>query len=139
MKYKTLFMPIFGMSFVIALLAGCRAPATQSPTLAPSTSSPMVVVTLSPTPSAKPTMEKIWDINGSPNTFYRPTEVALNSQGNVYVTDNGNNRSQTFSLASASLWALDLALTEISLLPQRVLTLKCRTYRYRLQAPEERV
>jgi len=96
MKYEILLKRILGVSFVFALLMGCGTAATQSPTLAPSTSSPTVVVTLSPTPSAKPTMEKIWNINGSPNTFDRPTELALDSQGNVYVIDGGNQRIQKF-------------------------------------------
>ena len=96
MKYKTLFTSIFGMSFVIALLTGCSTAATQSPTLAPPTSGPTVVVTLSPTPFAKPSMEKIWDSDGSLNTFYRPTEVTLDPQGNVYIIDGGNQRVQKF-------------------------------------------
>jgi len=95
MKYKTLFTSIFGMSFVIALLTGCSAPATQEPTLVPPpTSSPTVVET--PTQIAGPTMEKIWDTSGSPNAFYRPTEVALDSHGNVYIIDGGNQRIQKF-------------------------------------------
>jgi DNA-binding beta-propeller fold protein YncE len=96
MKYEILLKRILGVSLVFALLMGCGAPATQSPTLAPPTSGPTVVVTLSPTPFAKPSMEKIWDTDGSPNTFYRPTEVALDPQGNVYIIDGGNQRVQKF-------------------------------------------
>jgi DNA-binding beta-propeller fold protein YncE len=96
MKYEILLKRILGVSFMFALLMGCGAPATQTPTLAPPTSSPVVSVTLSPTLSAKPTMKKIWDTDGSPNTFYRPTEVALDPQGNVYIIDGGNQRVQKF-------------------------------------------
>jgi len=96
MKYEILLKRILGVSFVFALLMGCSAPATQTQTLAPQTSGPTVVVTLSQTPFAKSSMEKIWATDGSPNTFYRPTEVALDPQGNVYIIDGGNHRVQKF-------------------------------------------
>jgi len=94
MKNKTLFKQIFGVSLIIALLTGCVAPAIQSPTPIPP--APTIALTLSPTPSAKPKMEKIWDTNGVPNAFYRPTELALDPQGNVYIIDGGNHRVQKF-------------------------------------------
>src|SRR5438093_13584324 len=45
MKHKTLFKPIFGVSLVITLLAGCGVPATQSPTPIPSTPTSIPPVT----------------------------------------------------------------------------------------------
>jgi len=94
MKYEILLKRILGVSLVFALLMGCGAPARQSP--APIPPAPTIAITLSPTLSAKPTMEKIWDTDGSPNTFYRPTEVAIDAQGNVYIIDGGNHRVQKF-------------------------------------------
>jgi len=47
-KYETLFKPIFGISLVIALLAGCGAPATQSPTPIPSAAPSIPPITSSP-------------------------------------------------------------------------------------------
>jgi DNA-binding beta-propeller fold protein YncE len=41
-------------------------------------------------------MEKIWDTNGSTNAFYRPTELAIDLQGNLYIIDGGNHRVQKF-------------------------------------------
>ena len=84
------------MSLVFALLMGCGAPATQAPTPVPPTTVPTTMVTLSPTAPARPAMEKIWSTNGSSNAFYRPTELALDSQGNVYIIDGGNHRVQKF-------------------------------------------
>ena len=88
MKYQTLLKRIPVMSLVFALLMGCGAPATQSLTLVPPTSSPTIEVMLSPTQTAKPAMEKIWETNGNLNAFYRPTELALDAQGNVYINVN---------------------------------------------------
>jgi tripartite motif-containing protein 71 len=94
MKYQTLLKRIFGVGFAFTLLTGCGAPATPFPTTIAFT--PTVAVTQSPVPTAKPTMEKIWDTDGSPNAFYRPTELALDPQGNVYIIDGGNHRVQKF-------------------------------------------
>ena len=96
MKYQTLLKRIPVMSLVFALLMGCGVPATQAPTPVPPTTVPTTMVTLSPTAPARPAMEKIWSTNGSSNTFYRPTELALDSQGNIYIIDGGNQRVQKF-------------------------------------------
>src|SRR6185436_12335668 len=53
-------------------------------------------VTLSPTQTAARTMEKIWETIGSPNAFSRPTELALDTLGNIYVIDGGNHRVQKY-------------------------------------------
>jgi pimeloyl-ACP methyl ester carboxylesterase len=47
-KYETLFKPIFGIGLVIALLAGCGVPATQSPTLIPPAPTSISPVTSTP-------------------------------------------------------------------------------------------
>jgi pimeloyl-ACP methyl ester carboxylesterase len=47
-KYETLFKPIFGIGLVIALLAGCGVPATQSPTLIPPAPTSIPLVTSTP-------------------------------------------------------------------------------------------
>jgi DNA-binding beta-propeller fold protein YncE len=99
MKYQILFKRILGIGLILVLLTGCSAPATQAPTPVPPTSSPTVEVTLSPTVPARSTlspMEKIWETNGDPNAFNRPTELALDGQGNIYVIDGGNQRVQKF-------------------------------------------
>ena len=75
-------------------ITACGAPATQLPTPIPPTSISTNVVMPSPTSPSKLTMEKIWSTTGSPNTFYRPTELSLDLQGNIYVIDGGNQRVQ---------------------------------------------
>ena len=94
MKYQTLFKRVADMSLVLVLLVGCSAPSIQEPTLAPPISSPTVVAT--PTQPASPSMEKIWETKGSPNAFRLPTELAVDTQGNVYMIDGGNHRVQKF-------------------------------------------
>jgi tripartite motif-containing protein 71 len=94
MKYQNLLKRMLDVGLVFVLLTGCGVPATQLPTSIPPT--PTVAMTLSPTPPPKLTIEKIWDTNGSPNVFYRPTELALDSQGNIYVIDGGNHRVQKY-------------------------------------------
>ena len=96
MKYKNLFKTICEVSLVITLLIGCDAPTTQSPTGVPPTSVPPTAATPPPTAPAKPVMEKVWETNGIPNTFHRPTELATDAQGNIYVIDGGNHRVQKF-------------------------------------------
>jgi DNA-binding beta-propeller fold protein YncE len=99
MKYQTLYKRILGVGLMLALLTGCTAPAIPAPTPMPPTSSPTVEVTLSPTVPARSTlspMEKIWGMNGAPNSFHRPTELALDDQGNIYIIDGGNHRVQKF-------------------------------------------
>jgi len=41
-------------------------------------------------------METIWETTGDPNALYLPTELAVDSQGNIYVIDGGNHRVQKF-------------------------------------------
>ena len=96
MKYQNLLKQIFGVGLMFALLTGCSAPATQLPTPISPTSVPTNSVIPTPTSPAKPTMEKIWSTTGSTNTFYRPTELAIDSQGNVYIIDGGHHRVQKF-------------------------------------------
>jgi tripartite motif-containing protein 71 len=99
MKNPTLFKQILGVGLVIALLSSCGAPATQAPTIIVPTSSPTVEVILSPTvpaQSALSPMEQLWETNGSPNAFRLPTELAVDTQGNIYVIDGGNHRVQKF-------------------------------------------
>ena len=96
MKYQTLFKQILGVGFVFILLMGCVAPATQSPTAIPPTSVPTTAVTHSPTAPVKPAMEIIWGTHGAPNTFYRPTELALDAESNIFVIDGGHHRVQKF-------------------------------------------
>jgi DNA-binding beta-propeller fold protein YncE len=96
MKDITLFKEMLGVSLIFALLTGCGAPATQAPTLMPPTLIPTIEVSLSPTQAPAPMVEKIWDTIGSPNAFYLPTELALDTQGNIYVIDGGNHRVQKF-------------------------------------------
>lgn len=96
MKNQTLTRRKLSVGILFALLTGCAAPAMQQPTLVPPISNPVAEVTLSPAPTARPAIEKIWDTHGSPNALRRPTEVALDSQGNIYVIDGGNHRVQKF-------------------------------------------
>ena len=96
MKHKNLIKQMFGVGLVFVLLAGCSAPATQAPTLVPPTSVLTAAMTPSPTAPAEPVMEQIWETNGSPNTFYLPTELTIDAQGNIYVIDGGNHRVQKF-------------------------------------------
>jgi len=96
MKYQNLLQRILALALLFALLAGCSTPATQAPTLMPPTSVPTVAVIPSPTQTVAPTMDKIWETKGNPNTFHLPTELALDSQGKVYVIDGGNHRVQKF-------------------------------------------
>jgi tripartite motif-containing protein 71 len=96
MKSQNLLKRILGTSLLLTLFTGCSAPATHAPTLLPPTSSPTIAATLSPTQTAPPTMETIWEITGGQNAFYRPTELALDPQGNVYIIDGGNHRVQKF-------------------------------------------
>ena len=99
MKNQALLKRIVSIGITLILLTGCAAPATQLPTIEPPPPGPTAAVTPSPTVLAKSTlspMEKIWDTNGSTNAFYRPTELALDSQGNIYIVDGGNQRVQKF-------------------------------------------
>jgi DNA-binding beta-propeller fold protein YncE len=96
MKDQTWFKRILGMSLLLAFLMGCSASPTQAPTLIPPASSSIVVVTPFPTQPAKLEREKIWETHGNPNAFQRPTELALDSQGNIYIIDGGNHRVQKF-------------------------------------------
>src|SRR5688572_22029330 len=96
MKYQILLKRILEIGLVLVLLTGCSAPAMQAATLVPPTPSLTAEVTPSPTQTAEPTMEQLWETNGSPNAFHLPTELALDSQGNSYVIDGGNHRVQKF-------------------------------------------
>lgn len=96
MKGSFVSKAVFCVGTILMLLVACTAPATQAPTLVPPTSSPTVAVTPLPTQPAAPKMENIWETIGSPNTFYRPTELALDSQDNIYIIDGGNQRVQKF-------------------------------------------
>ena len=96
MKNQTLLKRILSVCITFVFLTGCTAPATPAPTIVPATSSPTVAVTPLPTQTARLKMEKIWEINGSPNAFYRPTELAIDGQSNIYVVDGGNQRVQKF-------------------------------------------
>ena len=99
MKNQALLKRIVSIGIMLILQTGCGAPATQAPTLVSLTPTPAIVVTSSPTLPAKPVpsaMETIWETKGSPNAFFLPTELALDSQGNIYVIDGGNHRVQKF-------------------------------------------
>ena len=98
MKNQTLLKRILSVGNMFVLLTGCAAPATQLPTIEPPPSL-TAAVTPSQTRPAKSTlspMETIWDTNGITNAFYRPTELTIDSQGNIYVIDGGNHRVQKF-------------------------------------------
>jgi len=71
------------------LLTACSAPATPNPCAA----SPAQAAT---SQSPVSLVESAWKIDGSPNKFNRPTELALDAQGNLYVVDGGNHRIQKF-------------------------------------------
>ncbi len=92
MKDQTLFHYIFAVTVIFSLV-GCAVPAVQQPTTVPPVSTPTVVA---PTQTAAPSMETIWKTNGSPNALNLPTELAVDSQGNVYVIDGNNHRVQKF-------------------------------------------
>src|SRR6185436_1898610 len=88
---------------VALFITACGAQAIQAqpeektaPTLASPTSIPTTVVQPSPTLPEKQAIEKVWDADGAPNTFNRPTELALDPQDNIYIIDGGNQRVQKF-------------------------------------------
>lgn len=39
----------------------------------------------------------VWRITGDPNTFIRPTWIAVDGQSNLYVVDAANHRIQKFA------------------------------------------
>ncbi|MDL1944911.1 6-bladed beta-propeller [Chloroflexi bacterium CFX2] len=81
----------------IAVLAACSS-AAPTPTLAP-TKAPPTAALPSQTPAAKSTpipVEVLWNINGGPNPFNRPTGLAVDPEGILYVVDAGNSRIQKF-------------------------------------------
>jgi DNA-binding beta-propeller fold protein YncE len=41
-------------------------------------------------------VELVWSITGDPNPFYKPDGLAVDRQGNPYVTNSGNHRVQKF-------------------------------------------
>ena len=91
MKSKILLRFVLLVSFLI-LLVGC-VPALPQPTLVPLTPTTTVAV---PPQTTTPTMETIWKTNGSPDALKLPTELAVDSQSNVYVIDGDNHRVQKF-------------------------------------------
>ena len=93
MKYQTSFKRILGVDLMLILLTGCSTSAIEQPTLVPPVPTSTVAA---PTQTARPSIEKIWDTKGSPNAFRLPTELAVDTQGNVYVIDGGNHRVQKF-------------------------------------------
>ena len=92
MKNSILFYYVLGVSLLFSLF-GCSAPSIQQPTLVPPAAT-STVTTVPPTVS--PSMETIWKTNGSPDALKLPTELAVDSQGNVYVIDGDNHRVQKF-------------------------------------------
>ena len=92
MKNSILFYYVLGVTLLFSLF-GCSAPSIQQPTLVPPAAT-STVTTVPPTVS--PSMETIWKTNGSPDALKLPTELAVDSQGNVYVIDGDNHRVQKF-------------------------------------------
>jgi tripartite motif-containing protein 71 len=93
MKNQTLFKYAVSLGLI---LVGCGVPAVQPATIAPAVSSPTSMVTPSPTETTVPLLETVWKTNGNPNAMRLPTELAVDSQGNVYVIDGDNHRIQKF-------------------------------------------
>lgn len=96
MQYQTSIKRKVGVVLMLVVLTGCTVLATPAPIIMVPTSSPAIEVTVSSPQTAKPAMEEIWETNGTPNAFNRPTELALDSEDNIYVIDGGNHRVQKF-------------------------------------------
>jgi DNA-binding beta-propeller fold protein YncE len=54
------------------------------------------VKTATPLPSTSLPPEFAWKIAGDPNPFFKPTGIALDPHGNIYVVDFGNSRVQKY-------------------------------------------
>lgn len=92
----------------LVLLAGCSQPVTQSsvPLATIATAPPVAVsspvgapTTASQVMAAPPVIEPkiVRTIDGGSNQFDRPVDVALDSAGDLYVLDAGNDRVQEFN------------------------------------------
>jgi sugar lactone lactonase YvrE len=97
MKNLSLLKCIWALSLPLVLI-GCGAPPIPSATVVPSTSRSVPSATVSATETARPSLsiERIWGTSGNPNDFFLPSEIALDSQGNIYVIDGGNHRVQKY-------------------------------------------
>lgn len=51
---------------------------------------------IKPTAEASQPMEFVWKITGNPNRLSHPTGLGVDSGGNIYVVDTGNERLQKF-------------------------------------------
>jgi hypothetical protein len=107
MKTKELLL----QSLVICLLSACggaappRSTTIPATAIAPTMASTWVVSTATATVATGPAavgqpaespVELVWSITGDPNPFDIPDGLAVDQQGNLYVTDSGNHRIQKF-------------------------------------------
>ena len=91
------------IGFVLVFMTGCSVPVKPAPspippteTNIPPTSAPILATETLPSPTIASHSELLWMTDGQSNTFSRSTELALDSQGNVYIIDGGYHRVQKF-------------------------------------------
>jgi len=94
MKTLSVYERILGAGLIFSILSACGVPATQAPSFETPPSSPDIAPTS--TQSTGPSMETVWTTTGNEDALRLPTELAVDSQGNVYVIDGGNHRVQKF-------------------------------------------
>ncbi len=96
---------IFALHLIPMLILAACSPATVSSegTTQPlATSKPPLLTLTSHAPSTatnRPSdrpVEFVWSIDGETNLFAIPSDLATDSQGNLYVVDAGNNRIEVF-------------------------------------------
>lgn len=81
------------LAVALSLLIACSG--VPNPTVAPG----VCAGDTGPTPAVangESRLQRAWAIDGSPNKFGRPTELALDGQANLYVVDGDNHRIQVF-------------------------------------------
>jgi tripartite motif-containing protein 71 len=84
---------------VLAACASAAAPTAANPCALTSSQTSALVAARSsaaPDPNTTTFVKSTWVIDGAPNKFSRPTVLAQDEQGNLYVVDGGNHWIQKF-------------------------------------------